>query len=1433
MFQFLHRRRHRRNNSKDAPVIALNPQPQAQEPEESHAQVCISAEGCPSPPPRSPRRSAPAPISGSAPASDPALALRDKDTSMSTNPCLAQTPVLAKPEPAHEEERKLDITDPGLDESSASSRHAIPQLYAQELETPEYLNSPISSTKTQTECPFTAAEAECSVCEAKFPKSLWFCGVCKLAYCDTCWDMQATHRSKLKALVPTPHLKTPLDVAQKVVKVLAPTEDAKKREDLHREDENTAWFGIERPNNSSPLLLQDYGRLNDFLNDWEAKKDPSISPSGPSTPSLVSFVGQTGAGKSSLVKLLIDFASKDKQPRYSTPVIGSRTAHLPTSEDVHLYLDPRTASANHPILLADCEGLDGGDREPVGARLAVKFRKEDEQFARNNDEFFKRKRVVYHCPLKWSVKEGKAGSRGTAVTHIYPRLLYAFSDVVVYVLMNHRVIEKVFEKLISWATNAIETSSNQPILPHAIIVLNASVNDNYEGFWDSELNTKEILASVSQVLGTNEKMKRWAESWRSRGKKIESLHDLVLCYYSSIEIIRVPTDQMPSLVHEKVKQLYQSVSKACVASLDRRSRARMVLDVQDLQSSLRDAFCVFAESLDASFDFGKASLRNAPIPVGFGANIFKLLVAIAYRWKDDHRVSADQIFTELSYMVASCIMLDTVRHKNKGTALEIFPKYIGLLEDVLEPFYEEHWPCEQRHPRTHARCVNVRARHTKGHQTDNGKIFATGEYVSSFTLDEYRREFLDNVYSCLVKLLGRLDTELQNKTKEATSERLIASFLHRDMVLTGFFRCVDPPEEREHVGPLTSQSACFCCLLEAGQHPLPCGHLLCTECVVTFGTFDTATLAVRMEECPIGGSACCLLTRFPSHVPLKPRSSGARVLSLDGGGIRGIVELEVLKSIEEALGGNLRIQLFFDLIVGTSAGGLVALGLGQMDWSVAECIAHFEGLCKEIFTPRVGAHHAIIGTVVEGLHHSRYETQPMERAFKTVFSENRLLFGGPQEERRESGSSSQTVKVAVVATSVACNKAFVLSNYNRSSDAAFPVGASYHFQRPEMASQELKIWEAARATSAAPQYFREFHHEPSQRSYVDGAILHNNPVRIAELERRILWPEFRHPDVMLSIGTGHAEPTDSATIQGYNKTSEHPGMLSNWRHLFQILRNNMKLALDCERIWDEYYNFTVPSLPGPSSKRLIRINPTIRGVLPALDEVHRMDELRRDVRSYLETAKPRIDEVAHQLVASSFYFQLDSVERGVHDRDRVEGKLFCRFATQSEELRNFGAYLTQHSKTKGQTSLIIRCYPPTEPPLAVVPLSCMVEAMKAGMLSPEPVSFHKIRAVTTVQMELQFGENEPYLISGFPRSYSVPASEPEPVRHDKEPLTHVYRPSPSIGRASGSTNRGFDWNPPSRLENLPHINLSHYADPMRTLGGRRLRVASSRAPRGL
>lgn len=58
------------------------------------------------------------------------------------------------------------------------------------------------------------------------------------------------------------------------------------------------------------------------------------------------------------------------------------------------------------------------------------------------------------------------------------------------------------------------------------------------------------------------------------------------------------------------------------------------------------------------------------------------------------------------------------------------------------------------------------------------------------------------------------------------------------------------------------------------------------------------------------------------------------MLTFNRGGIRGIVELEILRQLEKELGDLISIQSFFDLIVGTSTGGIIALGLTTRNWSV-------------------------------------------------------------------------------------------------------------------------------------------------------------------------------------------------------------------------------------------------------------------------------------------------------------------------------------------------------------------------------------------------------------------------------------------------------------------------------------------------------------------
>lgn len=100
----------------------------------------------------------------------------------------------------------------------------------------------------------------------------------------------------------------------------------------------------------------------------------------------------------------------------------------------------------------------------------------------------------------------------------------------------YRVIEHVFERLVKWAAAAIETSSNQPVLPHAIIALNASEHDLDQSLWDVLYNTETILHDLAHTVDRNATFKKWAQFWRERGKTIDTLADLILCYYSSIQV---------------------------------------------------------------------------------------------------------------------------------------------------------------------------------------------------------------------------------------------------------------------------------------------------------------------------------------------------------------------------------------------------------------------------------------------------------------------------------------------------------------------------------------------------------------------------------------------------------------------------------------------------------------------------------------------------------------------------------------------------------------------------------------------------------------------------------------------------------------------------------------------------------------------------------
>ena len=116
-----------------------------------------------------------------------------------------------------------------------------------------------------------------------------------------------------------------------------------------------------------------------------------------------------------------------------------------------------------------------------------------------------------------------------------------------------------------------------------------------------------------------------------------------------------------------------------------------------------------------------------------------------------------------------------------------------------------------------------------------------------------------------------------------------------------------------------SSKTCFTCLQWVPDHALPCGHMYCEHCVKDFGQQrDSQRYVVEMNQCVL-----CLEswdTQSPQLMKLKPKCAGVRVLTLDGGGVRGIVELAILEELEQRVGLEVPIKELFDLIVGTSTG---------------------------------------------------------------------------------------------------------------------------------------------------------------------------------------------------------------------------------------------------------------------------------------------------------------------------------------------------------------------------------------------------------------------------------------------------------------------------------------------------------------------------------
>ncbi|MBI1369084.1 MAG: patatin [Planctomycetes bacterium] len=231
-----------------------------------------------------------------------------------------------------------------------------------------------------------------------------------------------------------------------------------------------------------------------------------------------------------------------------------------------------------------------------------------------------------------------------------------------------------------------------------------------------------------------------------------------------------------------------------------------------------------------------------------------------------------------------------------------------------------------------------------------------------------------------------------------------------------------------------------------------------------------------------------------------------RILSLDGGGIRGLLSIAVVKRIEAILrethgDDQLVLADVFDLFAGTSTGAIIAAGL---------CWGMSAGEIEKLYIEH-GAE-LFRKTPWYRRLHSKYQAESIGAYFRGLFCE-------------EDGTAAKlgTKKL---------RKLLVVVMRNASTGSPWPVsnhaGAMFNDASRADCNLAVPLWQLLRASTAAPSFFepQEIALGGEKHLFVDGGITpFNNPALLAVLMAtlpayRIEWPTGRQRIHVVSIGTG-------------------------------------------------------------------------------------------------------------------------------------------------------------------------------------------------------------------------------------------------------------------------------------------------------------------------
>lgn len=454
--------------------------------------------------------------------------------------------------------------------------------------------------------------------------------------------------------------------------------------------------------------------------------------------------------------------------------------------------------------------------------------------------------------------------------------------------------------------------------------------------------------------------------FRQRVERIRHTLGQVIGTSIAIACLPEPTLSRPAVIAKSLTTFQALLSQQMKLAHTARDRASMRFN-SDHFTALFGLACQRFAAVGSPFDFIQASRITRPVPVAMKLHIARFLQAAAVN--DD--------LTFVAPVIASALMMNSC------------PPRMHRTDRLSPPKIPQH--------------TNLTRQGFSGHAIFNSLYRA---HVIAAYHEAAKHNDLEML---LPHLLLSIEQHLDQYLRQLSRRYLVPSALHLEN-LAGF---------KTRWTRISCDTSCFTCLLRMPEHVLHAGHAICSECVRILGTpVDDDPYRRNIARCPL----CQVrLQPGPHHISMHPPTAGDRVLTMDGGGVRGIMELELLQLLEEKL--QFPIRHGFDMMVGTSTGGLIALGLGVNGWSVARCTEQFETLLGQAFWRRAASNVPVLGSLLEFvlayLTDSFYDSTKFAEALISAFGQDKLLGKGIDEG----------MKVAVIATntnSFPCT----LANYN-------------------------------------------------------------------------------------------------------------------------------------------------------------------------------------------------------------------------------------------------------------------------------------------------------------------------------------------------------------------------------------------------------------------